>query len=72
MVHAEIEALSNWVSGARRAELVDLLRSLDCDFPLDFTDDFLAAMSVERLRHVCLAAAMRARHLPDPAGLAAG
>lgn len=29
--------------------------------PLDFTDDFLAALSVEQLRHVLLAALLQAR-----------
>jgi len=37
-----------------RESLIRLLRSLHCEFPLDFTDEFLKAASLERLRHIIL------------------
>ena len=39
-----------------RSDLIALLRSADCAFELDFTEDFLNALPIERLRHIVLAA----------------
>jgi hypothetical protein len=44
-----------------RQHLVEMLRSMQCGFSIDFSDEFLASMSLERLRHVTLAAAMHSR-----------
>jgi hypothetical protein len=41
-----------------RDDLVDTLRRMQCGFPIDFTDEYLASVSVERLRHIVLAAAI--------------
>jgi len=38
-----------------RAACIEALRRFD-RFPLDFTDDYLAGLSVEQLRHILLAA----------------
>jgi len=46
-----------------RAALTRMLRRLDCDFELDFTDEFLASISLPRLRHIVLAALLHA-HKP--------
>ena len=46
-----------------RPELMAVLRSMQCEFPIDFTDECLASMSVERLRHVAAAACLHARNL---------
>jgi len=43
-----------------RAGLIRMLRRLDCDFELDFTDEFLADISLPRLRHIVLAASLHA------------
>jgi hypothetical protein len=41
--------------------LMRQLCALDCDFVLDFTDEFLASLDIEHLRHIVLAAALCAR-----------
>ncbi|MCE5326706.1 MAG: hypothetical protein LLG01_09845 [Planctomycetaceae bacterium] len=46
-----------------RPELVRLLRAIRCDFEMDFTDDFLADISIERLRHILTAASLHATNL---------
>ena len=52
-----------------RDRLIKKLRSLRCSFHLDFTDDFLTGISLERLRHIILAATMQSLqcsgHRPD-------
>lgn len=35
-----------------RDELVEQFRTYPAPFPIDFSDDFLAAQSLDRLRHV--------------------
>jgi hypothetical protein len=44
-----------------RSELIALLRAADCAFRLDFTDEYLDSLSVERLRHIALAAKLHTR-----------
>lgn len=52
------EIIARKIATMRRPELVRMLRSLDCGFRMDFTDDYLNSMSLERLRHVVLAATL--------------
>jgi hypothetical protein len=44
-----------------RPGLIGLLRRFDCGFAMDFSDEYLSQVTVDRLRHIVLAAAMRAR-----------
>ena len=60
----ELETLVSRIASLDRAELVAVLRGLDCDFRLDFTDEFLSTVSIERLQHIVLAASLHAHHLP--------
>jgi hypothetical protein len=46
-----------------RRQLSDLLASLRCEFELDFTPEFLGTISIERLKHIVLAACMHARSM---------
>ena len=39
-----------------RQSLVHMIRHLNCTFTLDFSDEFLKGVSLERLRHIALAA----------------
>lgn len=39
-----------------REELILLLRGMHCTFPMDFSEEYLQTLSVERLRHIVLAA----------------
>ena len=48
------------IATRNRAGLIRMLRRLHCDFELDFTDEFLANISLPRLRHIVLAASLHA------------
>ena len=39
-----------------RSKLITALRSIDCDFEMDFTDEYLRSISLDRLRHLLMAA----------------
>lgn len=41
-----------------RTQLIEYLTTLNTKFTLDFTQDYLDSMSLERLRHVVLAASL--------------
>ena len=56
----QVEILVNEIQSLDRDGLVHLLRSMQCDFAVDFTDEFLDSISVERLRHIVLAASLHA------------
>lgn len=49
-----------------RGELINVLRRAECGFRIDFTDEFLAALSMDRLRHIVLAAILQARRVGGP------
>jgi hypothetical protein len=53
-----LEQLADMIVTMDRPGLVRTLRDLHCDFKMDFSDDFLNSMSIERLRHVVLAASL--------------
>ena len=57
----QVEILVNEIQAMDRGGLIHLLRNMHCDFAGDFTDDFLNSISVERLRHIALAASLHAR-----------
>jgi len=58
--------IAGWIQEMDRPELKRLLTGLRCEFPLDFTDEFFNSASVERLRHVALAAVLHARQEIQP------
>jgi hypothetical protein len=55
----ETEAAS--IAGLGRHELKLRIRNFRGHFKLDFTEDYLNKLSVDRLRHILLAAVMNAR-----------
>jgi len=61
MTARQAETLASSIATMDRPELVDTLRGLDCGFEMDFSDAVLAEMDLERLQHIVLAAALRAR-----------
>ena len=65
MSQRAIEQLAKKIAEMPRRRLVTLLRSMDCDFAVDFTDKFLKSASLERLRHIALAAALHAHNVSD-------
>ncbi len=58
----QVEELAGRIAGMDRPELISLLRGMECSFDLDFTDEFLDGISLERLRHIILGAALHVRH----------
>lgn len=63
MYNKACEELISKIAEMHRDEVTGLLRGLRCDFKLDFSDEFLASVSLERLRHIALAACLHAREL---------
>ena len=49
----------------QREDLMAFLHDLDCTFQLDFTDEYLASLPVEQLRHLAMAALLH--HCPHAA-----
>lgn len=55
----EIDALARDLATADRDTCVNTLKSVAWP-PLDFTDEFLSRVNLDRLRHIALAACMQA------------
>ncbi|MDY6914607.1 MAG: hypothetical protein SVT52_09150 [Planctomycetota bacterium] len=51
-----IDKLVRKIAAMDRNHLVKMLRNFHGNFRLDFTDQFLNSVSLERLQHICLAA----------------
>jgi len=49
------------IAALSRAQIKNRIKNFRGRFKLDFTDDYLEAMSLDRLRHILLAALMNAR-----------
>jgi len=64
-----VDELAEELAHMDRRSLIRRLRSLRCSFELDFTDEFLQQISLERLRHIILAASLHSlkqtSHRPD-------
>ena len=58
MVPQSVDQMASRLARMDRDGLVRTLRQMRCNFNLDFTEEFLASISVERLRHITLAAAL--------------
>ena len=46
------------IASMRRPQLVTLLRRMQCGFDIDFSDDYIRSMNLDRLRHIAFAASM--------------
>ena len=63
MASEALEKLVGEVQAMGRDAVVDALRRMTARFPMDFSADFLADCSEERLKHILLAARLYAsRH----------
>ena len=60
MSAAQFDMLMASIAGMDREVLIWRLRGLDCRFKIDFTDEYLHTLSLERLRHIVLSAGMHA------------
>ncbi len=61
----QVEALIGLVGSLDRASLLGQFASYRGNFPLDFTPDFLASASLDRLRHIFLAVCLQNQRLPQ-------
>ena len=61
MQGSQVETLMKRIAEMDRAALIPFLRNLDVEFTIDFTPEFLDAVSLDTLRHITLAAALRAK-----------
>jgi hypothetical protein len=52
----EKEKLACTIASMNRESLARMLREMQCGFPMDFTDEYLDSLSLERLQHIVLAA----------------
>ncbi len=64
MLSSQIEELLADALKRDRQGMVRFLRTVECDFQIDFTDEYLEAMSLERLQHLVVAAGLHARNCP--------
>ncbi|MBT3201294.1 MAG: hypothetical protein HN350_15445 [Phycisphaerales bacterium] len=46
------------IASMRRSQLVSLLRRMHCGFEIDFSDEYVNSMNLDRLRHIALAASL--------------
>ncbi len=53
-----LEKFINQLVMMDREEVIGLLKTMHCTFPVDFTDEFLQVVSLDRLRHLALAASV--------------
>jgi len=53
-----VERLTLSIARMGRRALVQTLRELECSFELDFTDEYLESISLERLQHLVLVAVL--------------
>lgn len=60
MATSRSEQLVNKIVSMDRKDLIDTLRHMQLSFQVDFTDEFLASVSMERLQHIVLAASLHA------------
>ena len=64
MPREKLKDLADEISRMGRTELIRTVRHMPCTFELDFTEEFLNSVSLSRLRHIALAAALH----PGPTG----
>ena len=58
----QVEELVCLISALDRAALTHQILEFHAAFPIDFTNEFLAAQSTERLRHLLFALCMQCQH----------
>ena len=61
----QVEEFVALVATLDREPLIQHLANYRGNFPIDFTPEFLATLSMDRLRHVFLAACLQNQRLPQ-------
>ena len=71
MPSRRLDNLATQIAVMERPQLIESLRSLNCPFSLDFSDEYLTSISVDRLRHILMAAALHSVRAESAGGGAA-
>jgi hypothetical protein len=61
----QIEELVAVVSSLDHSTLLDYFETYRANFPVDFTQDYLSRLSLDRLRHIFVAMCLQSQRLPD-------
>ena len=61
----QVEELICLVNAMDRDTLTQQFSMYRANFPLDFTPEFLASLSLDRMRHIFLAVCLQSDHLPE-------
>lgn len=64
LASAQVEELICLVAALDRPAIVSQLHSFQASFPIDFTEDFLSTVSLDRLRHIFVALCLQQQRLP--------
>ena len=68
----QIDDLITLVSALDRDALLEQFHTYRANFPVDFTDDFLNDLPLDRMRHIFVAICLQTQRMPtDPAPAAA-
>ena len=60
----QIEELICLVSALDRERLVEQFHAYESRFPVDFTEEFFATQSLDRLRHIFVALCLQCQRMP--------
>jgi len=61
----QVEDLICLVAALDRPSLVRQIQVYRATFPLDFSDDFLRTIPLDRLRHIFVALCLQQQHVPE-------
>jgi len=61
----QLDDLICLISSLDREALLDQFHSYPARFPVDFTDQYLNTLSLDRLRHIFLAMCIQNERMPD-------
>ena len=61
----QIDDLIQLVSALDRDALLEHFHAYRASFPLDFTDDFLTSIPLDRLRHIFVAVCLQTQRMPS-------
>ncbi|HXE53418.1 MAG TPA: hypothetical protein VN541_10400 [Tepidisphaeraceae bacterium] len=61
----QVEELICLVAAMDRPELIRQIHAYRATFPIDFTNEFLSSIPVDRLRHIFVALCLQQQHVPD-------
>ena len=61
----QIDDLIQLVAALDRDALLEQFHTYRANFPIDFTDDFLNSMPLDRLRHIFVALCLQTQRMPS-------